>query len=122
MYWYFFFFFFFQAEDGIRDLIVTGVQTCALPICGRGKRDRLADLGDRGDDGLPGWFPRPAQVGPHRRPWAAVVPRDPELLADPEYQEQTVVGARAEDQDDHQELGDRRYLEAVLGRRGDQWP
>src|SRR5688572_31432194 len=29
----FFFFFFFQAEDGIRDLTVTGVQTCALPIC-----------------------------------------------------------------------------------------
>src|SRR6266478_488049 len=31
---FFFFFFFFQAEDGIRDLTVTGVQTCALPICG----------------------------------------------------------------------------------------
>src|SRR5215813_8689863 len=29
-----FFFFFFQAEDGIRDADVTGVQTCALPICG----------------------------------------------------------------------------------------
>src|SRR2546430_4323513 len=29
---YIFFFFFFQAEDGIRDLTVTGVQTCALPI------------------------------------------------------------------------------------------
>src|SRR5258708_15388676 len=29
---YFFFFFFFQAEDGIRDDLVTGVQTCALPI------------------------------------------------------------------------------------------
>src|SRR2546430_14520727 len=28
------FFFFFQAEDGIRDLTVTGVQTCALPISG----------------------------------------------------------------------------------------
>src|SRR2546430_2808028 len=28
----FVFFFFFQAEDGIRDLTVTGVQTCALPI------------------------------------------------------------------------------------------
>src|SRR5438105_5779579 len=27
-----FFFFFFQAEDGIRDPLVTGVQTCALPI------------------------------------------------------------------------------------------
>src|SRR5207248_4114184 len=28
----FIFFFFFQAEDGIRDRTVTGVQTCALPI------------------------------------------------------------------------------------------
>src|SRR2546430_7255423 len=32
-------FFFFQAEDGIRDLTVTGVQTCALPICFRGVDD-----------------------------------------------------------------------------------
>src|SRR3990170_7035190 len=31
-----FFFFFFQAEDGIRDDLVTGVQTCALPISGEG--------------------------------------------------------------------------------------
>src|SRR2546429_1583973 len=30
---FFTFFFFFQAEDGIRDVAVTGVQTCALPIC-----------------------------------------------------------------------------------------
>src|SRR5256886_2930019 len=30
------FVFFFQAEDGIRDLTVTGVQTCALPISPRG--------------------------------------------------------------------------------------
>src|SRR2546425_6571219 len=30
--YFFFFFFFFQAEDGIRDKLVTGVQTCALPI------------------------------------------------------------------------------------------
>ena len=29
-------FFFFQAEDGIRDDLVTGVQTCALPICAPG--------------------------------------------------------------------------------------
>src|SRR2546428_1306229 len=40
------FFFFFQAEDGIRDLIVTGVQTCALPIC-------PAELRERGRSGLP---------------------------------------------------------------------
>src|SRR5689334_24264310 len=32
----FIFFFFFQAEDGIRDGTVTGVQTCALPILSRG--------------------------------------------------------------------------------------
>src|SRR5258708_31380680 len=32
MYLYSLFFFFFQAEDGIRDDLVTGVQTCALPI------------------------------------------------------------------------------------------
>src|SRR2546429_2418237 len=30
------YFFFFQAEDGIRDVAVTGVQTCALPILNRG--------------------------------------------------------------------------------------
>src|SRR2546422_1419879 len=32
-----FIFFFFQAEDGIRDVAVTGVQTCALPICSQGE-------------------------------------------------------------------------------------
>src|SRR5690606_10711724 len=31
--------FFFQAEDGIRDFHVTGVQTCALPICDRLRSD-----------------------------------------------------------------------------------
>src|SRR5690606_39954309 len=36
--------FFFQAEDGIRDFHVTGVQTCALPIC---------PLGNCPDPGLP---------------------------------------------------------------------
>src|SRR5438309_6134610 len=36
MYSFIYFFFFFQAEDGIRDGTVTGVQTCALPIFGEG--------------------------------------------------------------------------------------
>src|SRR5690348_17583862 len=36
------FFFFFQAEDGIRDGRVTGVQTCALPISGRSSLVPLA--------------------------------------------------------------------------------
>src|SRR5580692_7281132 len=47
----FFFFFFFQAEDGIRDLTVTGVQTCALPICsvsGRARNRALAGTGSAG--------------------------------------------------------------------------
>src|SRR2546430_8817373 len=53
-------FFFFQAEDGIRDLTVTGVQTCALPIYavsftnGGGDAHRAAADEQRGAGGLPG--------------------------------------------------------------------
>src|SRR2546430_9066339 len=48
-------FFFFQAEDGIRDLTVTGVQTCALPISftsvvRREARGDGAFANKRGDD------------------------------------------------------------------------
>src|SRR5215467_107334 len=41
-----YFFFFFQAEDGIRDYKVTGVQTCALPISrpGRGTASAMVDM------------------------------------------------------------------------------
>src|SRR2546426_7508277 len=46
------FFFFFQAEDGIRDYKVTGVQTCALPI---------SASEDRPD--LPAGTPRPSADG-----------------------------------------------------------
>src|SRR5256885_9197151 len=42
-------FFFFQAEDGIRDYKVTGVQTCALPISAR-RRRRAPSLGRRPRD------------------------------------------------------------------------
>src|SRR6266540_4529254 len=60
-------FFFFQAEDGIRDRDVTGVQTCALPISlGRGEvaagGAAGADLADQLD-----WLARadrPAAAGP----------------------------------------------------------
>src|SRR2546422_7517871 len=44
-----FLFFFFQAEDGIRDVAVTGVQTCALPIY------------DYQTNGVPENIPQPAQ-------------------------------------------------------------
>src|SRR2546430_3794249 len=42
--------FFFQAEDGIRDLTVTGVQTCALPIYFDVRRAGLVDECARGND------------------------------------------------------------------------
>src|SRR2546430_14064989 len=47
----FVFFFFFQAEDGIRDLTVTGVQTCALPIFRPVVLDRSAADGALGAQG-----------------------------------------------------------------------
>src|SRR2546430_13432671 len=40
--------FFFQAEDGIRDLTVTGVQTCALPISHPGRLRCLDEAGCSG--------------------------------------------------------------------------
>src|SRR5256885_17118054 len=43
-------FFFFQAEDGIRDYKVTGVQTCALPIYEERDRALPAPLSRRRDD------------------------------------------------------------------------
>src|SRR5438067_10007904 len=62
---FFFFFFFFQAEDGIRDRNVTGVQTCALPIFrdllgGRGRGRRLA--GRRRIHSRRAWLRRPLVV------------------------------------------------------------
>src|SRR3989441_10938372 len=45
-------FFFFQAEDGIRDKLVTGVQTCALPICA-GKVHALGTSGYRRSPVMP---------------------------------------------------------------------
>src|SRR3989475_8784012 len=58
-----FFFFFFQAEDGIRDLTVTGVQTCALPISllvGELRSRPHPVLGPSGP-APPGWYPQPCR-------------------------------------------------------------
>src|SRR3712207_9398507 len=64
-----FVFFFFQAEDGIRDIGVTGVQTCALPICAR--RETFEETGLDTEPDLVWW----ARVEPWR------TPDDPELYA-----------------------------------------
>src|SRR5204862_733570 len=57
------FLFFFQAEDGIRDLYVTGVQTCALPISGRSESPRGSVLR--------------ARLPPPRAPVPPPEPREP---------------------------------------------
>src|SRR2546427_596007 len=87
-------FFFFQAEDGIRDLTVTGVQTCALPIscgpAGRGATESLlmphalfldelistlgAEVAQRGDD-VPARYHTDWSGTPPQRPLALVRPR-----------------------------------------------
>src|SRR2546430_10749894 len=56
--------FFFQAEDGIRDLTVTGVQTCALPISASSRMQR-----GNGRDDAAGGAEREAEE-PARRPHA----------------------------------------------------
>src|SRR5437764_9436090 len=62
-------FFFFQAEDGIRDTSVTGVQTCALPILPGGAAGRTLEPGDLISTGTPagvgastGTFLKPGDV------------------------------------------------------------
>src|SRR2546425_5084656 len=66
--WYqFIIFFFFQAEDGIRDKLVTGVQTCALPICEGAVRTRGAHGG--------GGAERAARARPRAHPGVRPDPR-----------------------------------------------
>src|SRR5207247_5049052 len=70
-------FFFFQAEDGIRDPLVTGVQTCALPISAKSKSAACAPLppaaapSQAGDNAAP-----PART---TRPTAPPAPSPPEI-------------------------------------------
>src|SRR2546426_10957187 len=63
-------FFFFQAEDGIREYKVTGVQTCALPISGRLRAPRAGRQElrrNRRHYGLqPGHREEPPQSGPEQ--------------------------------------------------------
>src|SRR5205823_814928 len=61
--------FFFQAEDGIRDKLVTGVQTCALPISRAVRRVRPQTQGRAGVREVPGaarLHPEPQGMEPSR--------------------------------------------------------
>src|SRR3712207_8883528 len=77
VYRYVLYFFFFQAEDGIRDIGVTGVQTCALPISDHQRR--------RADDDPAGQLrpvrPLPGRDGRQRQRRA---PGDLAVQAEPE--------------------------------------
>src|SRR2546429_10004069 len=54
--------FFFQAEDGIRDVAVTGVQTCALPISFQKSFQQVDSLGPKGRDSFLALFAEQANV------------------------------------------------------------
>src|SRR5206468_4620479 len=92
-----YFFFFFQAEDGIRDLIVTGVQTCALPIYLRQpERPGEPDVAARG---------RPRRPGTGRD--LRALPESPRAVAESGHQ---ALGRRAAD------AGHRRSEERRVGK------
>src|SRR2546421_2624507 len=82
---FFFFFFFFQAEDGIRDLIVTGVQTCALPISldVRGRRPDVAEE-----------YRAPVAARAERVPLGVEVDGAGERIGDDQRRRREIVGDR----------------------------
>src|SRR5256884_8692896 len=77
--------FFFQAEDGIRDVAVTGVQTCALPIFPEYRREsrdgsrsghRNSSMGSRNGTGRDADFPiRPGTVCKGLKTQASQIPK-----------------------------------------------
>src|SRR5205807_9338875 len=76
------FFFFFQAEDGIRDYKVTGVQTCALPIYGH---DDDFFVGP-----IPELLPQRLAIGKRRRIEAGDVSGELVVLLRPRSEERRV--------------------------------
>src|SRR2546422_5922219 len=71
------FFFFFQAEDGIRDVAVTGVQTCALPIfhisaCVHARNTPASSAGQISGSSTPHGHRAESAVTSHRIATAAV--------------------------------------------------
>src|SRR3989475_382033 len=109
-----FVFFFFQAEDGIRDLTVTGVQTCALPIYIAAMHDdtpgfernlvsrTLAFYNNeiylRGDDGTLTKIdaPNSAEKGLHKQ-WLTLELRDPWTVGGKTYASGSLLATRLDD-------------------------
>src|SRR5207253_4967682 len=86
-----FFFFFFQAEDGIRDGHVTGVQTCALPISSLRARSPKARAGGSPSTGSPRPVSRRFTARPSRPRWRAMAGLPPEpFFSGPRSEERRV--------------------------------
>src|SRR3712207_8820662 len=86
-------FFFFQAEDGIRDIGVTGVQTCALPISAPATEQRtevVAASGRRDQDEL--GLPLVQVLHPAAGERDALLQRQPHQLTAPLRSEERRVG------------------------------
>src|SRR5437016_10014070 len=79
------YFFFFQAEDGIRDWSVTGVQTCALPIFGRERRipDRREVRAEAGGAVFVHGIPREVSLPPDATDFLRDLKRDRNVFSDP---------------------------------------
>src|SRR5258708_8619097 len=86
-----YFFFFFQAEDGIRDDLVTGVQTCALPISlvHREIEDEILPYCQREDTGVIVYSPMASGLltGAMTRERAAELPKDDWRRGHPDFTE-----------------------------------
>src|SRR3989442_5192496 len=103
-------FFFFQAEDGIRDADVTGVQTCALPIShatGLARSHAVVRAPARGrhpgaSRAWRGWLPAAAALGTRRR--APAVP------VRSRHRDRARLGRRAAAAPDPRRRGPRAHL------------
>jgi len=84
--------------------------------------DRQQQGEQRGDDGGRGEGDRFADAGEGIGDRVVRRPAGPQFLPHPEDQEQAVVGARAQGQDEHHGLGERGHLQAGLARLGDHRP
>src|SRR6266481_7249794 len=94
----FYFFFFFQAEDGIRDGTVTGVQTCALPILGLHAPEEEGCSAHRARARLP---------GRHRERARCAAPRS-RLSCAREWEDLFRLGQRRTHGEEHREEPTRR--------------
>src|SRR5256885_6266475 len=108
-------FFFFQAEDGIRDYKVTGVQTCALPISAEAEFWRQKALGEKP--------PEPAAEKPKAKPNAADFPTTEAYLdaRDEWVREETLRAARAEFDKKLQENETKREQRSEEELLADEW-